>query len=196
MHADAPDQHIEQVAPVRRIRAEHDLGVRKHLEGAAVGNAERGPAIRTADDHLFRADGIAHVQRPGLRVVEDRDISRKRDDFRGPVAAEIGDGRRGLRHAHGDCGCAQQQKPRQCSDRNSHKVIPSLDRCDGRKHTRINVVDHKSTIKHAKQKEIRCQCPHNILVGWLRFRLHRAAKWPKSCDKTAAPAASGLFVRY
>ena len=63
LNVDSHSSHdnIQQIFPIRRILAEDDVGIRKHLKSAPVGNLKHRVAIYSSDDDLFHQNAIANT---------------------------------------------------------------------------------------------------------------------------------------
>ena len=76
LYANSSHQHVEHIAPVRRIIAENNFGIGENFKRAAVGYAENRVPIGAADNHLFGLNCVANIQCPGLRVPQNRHLTR------------------------------------------------------------------------------------------------------------------------
>ena len=76
----ASNEHVKQIAQIRRVFPKHDIGVRINLKSAPIGNLKLGEAVWTGNDHLPHLDGVADAERPRVGVVQHGNPASDSDD--------------------------------------------------------------------------------------------------------------------
>ena len=87
MHANAPDQKIDQILHVPGILPEYQVRIGKYFEGTAVRYyLENRVPIRPGDDHLLHLHHAAFDERDRHHIFKYRDLPGHRQNFSGVLA--------------------------------------------------------------------------------------------------------------